>query len=65
MPVLLHKMEATIESLRKQVEASFGRPFPNLGCATCMAHALDDDYDGQITDDEELNQMKKDRVKKN
>lgn len=57
-------MEHPLETLRKAVEARFGRPFPNLRCAMCMDHALDDDDESQITDDEELDRMKRDRIKK-
>lgn len=54
----------TMDTLRKAVEERFGRPFPNLRCATCMANALDEENESQITDDEELDRMKKERVKK-
>jgi hypothetical protein len=45
------------EWLAKQrllVEARFGRPFPELKCPYCINNALDDEFNGQITDDEEL-----------
>jgi len=52
------------EKKRKLVEELYGRSFPSLTCVYCIEHALDDDYGGQISDDEELDQLHKERRRK-
>jgi hypothetical protein len=49
---------------KERLATMYGRPFPNLKCMTCLHNALDDEYAGQITDDEELDQLHRQRREK-
>ena len=44
-----------------QIERKYTCAFSNLRCGICIDHALDDDYAGQITDDEELDRLHHER----
>jgi|APGre2960657444_1045066.scaffolds.fasta_scaffold406251_1 hypothetical protein len=57
-------MKDPFAELKERLATMYGRPFPNLKCMTCLHNALDDDYGGQITDDEELDQLHMQRREK-
>lgn len=42
------------ETLQNKLLQKYGRRFENARCITCMSNALRDDFNGSLTDDEEL-----------
>ena len=57
-------IQKTLAELRQRLATVYGRAFPHLTCAKCMHNALDDEYAGQITDDEELDELHMQRREK-